>query len=323
MTETPVLLLVFNRPQHTKQVLEAIACASPKRLYVSCDGPRNESDASKINLVWALVDQLVQWPCTIVKREVAENAGCKQSVVNGITWFFEHEEEGIILEDDTVPHPSFFRFCSELLKVYRHTNEIMHISGSTTPVPASYVSSTYFFTRYPGIWGWATWRRAWSKYDIHMDDLKDLTNNLQLKSDLGKKTVERWKKKLDYVQETSLDTWDYQWLHTLFVHDGLAIRPSKNLVTNIGFGEDATHTHSSSSPWASMPVYEFEHIKHPACMQSIPELDEFLSINEFGLRNSSMHERIEKLKSILLRIPLVRYFHTHTKKLAYTHSKYT
>jgi hypothetical protein len=210
----PVLLLIFNRPEMTRRVFAEIAEARPVRLYVAADGPRagvsgelNRCEESRS------IATKVDWNCDVATRFEAANVGLAKHVSTSITWFFEHEEEGIVLEDDCVPDLSFFRFCSELLHHYRADPRVMHISGSNLQFGRRRGRGSYYFSRYPQIWGWASWRRAWSLYDFSLRPSWQIDN-----------------------------TWDTQWLLSIERARGVAIVPNVNLVTNIGFGRDATHT---------------------------------------------------------------------------------
>lgn len=242
--KTPVLFLVFNRPDTTKQVFEAIRKAKPPKLYVAADGPRknNENDIQNIKQVKAIVTN-VNWNCELKTLFRNENLGCKIAVSSAIDWFFENEEEGIILEDDCLPHPSFFRFCEELLGRYREDQRVSVISGDNFQFGRGSKEYSYYFSRYFHIWGWASWRRAWKNYDVNMKLWPEIKRDNWLYSYLWEKeSVEHWTKIFDDVYEGKIDTWDYEWVFTCWIQNSLCILPNVNLVSNIGFGEVATHT---------------------------------------------------------------------------------
>ncbi|WP_305908264.1 hypothetical protein Q9L42_011480 [Methylomarinum sp. Ch1-1] len=234
-----VLFLVFNRPEPTTQVFEAIRQAKPPRLYVAADGPRpdREGEAVRCEEVRRIATD-VDWPCEVVTLFREKNLGCKYAVSGAITWFFEQEEEGIILEDDCLPAQSFFGFCDELLKKYKYDKRIGHISGYNH-FPNRVFDCDYFYSLFPGIWGWATWADRWKDYNVILSINPNVIDALENRL-YDKKMYCYWYKIFNSIND--IDTWDYQWCFTLLTQGYLSIRPSKNLVTNIGFGNDATHT---------------------------------------------------------------------------------
>jgi len=255
MYQTPILFLVFNRTDTTEKVFAAIKKLQPAYLYVAADGPRinKEGEAEKCAAVRAIIDNGVDWPCTIKKLYRTDNLGCGVAVSEAISWFFEHEEQGIILEDDTLPNESFFSFCSEMLALYMHNEEVMHISGSNYADTSS-LNESHYFTRLPFIWGWATWKRAWKHYDFSLkyasaDSKLAILNNAFSNPEI----VAFWNQTLQHFALTPKSyTWDYQWFLSLWRLKGLVVQPSKNLVTNIGFGEGATHTSSTDHHLADL-----------------------------------------------------------------------
>src|SRR5262249_47548369 len=170
LTKVPVLFLVFNRPETTARVMEAIRAAGPERLYVAADGPRDSKTGEAEHC--AEVRQLamnVDWPCDVRTLFRDRNLGCRRAVSSAITWFFEQEPEGIILEDDCLPSFDFFPYCAELLERYRDDERVMAICGSAYADVSSDYPHSYYFSYYADMWGWATWRRAWLHYDNRMD----------------------------------------------------------------------------------------------------------------------------------------------------------
>lgn len=234
--EQPVLLITFNRPETTRQVFEAIRLAAPARLYIASDGPRagRPEEAERVEEVRALVHE-IDWPCTVQTRFLEENRGCRLAVSSAITWFFEQESEGIILEDDTVPNRSFFAFCERMLDRYRDDHRVYHVSGyqHLPDIPSGY---DYYFSAVPGIWGWASWADRWSTYQVDLPRLSAF--------DPPTLSHAAHRRYWDYTFRTvgAVDTWDYQWTYAIMRAGAVAIRPQVNLVTNIGFGADATHT---------------------------------------------------------------------------------
>lgn len=254
--KSAVLFLVFNRPDTTRKVFEAIQKAKPPRLYIAGDGPRAERVGER-----ELTDQVrkiatnINWPCEIKTLFRETNLGCKVAVSSAISWFFDAEPEGIILEDDCVPKEDFFLYCDELLERYRDDQRIGLISGtSLTDLRRNHLlwgDEDYVLTRYPSIWGWATWRRVWRDYDVTIEawprrilDISALTVNPKLRK-LNKQLF-------DKVWENSIDTWDYQVSFMLWITGRLSIAPRANLVGNIGFGPEATHTTEINCDMADM-----------------------------------------------------------------------
>ena len=232
--QTAVLFLVFNRPDTTAQVFEAIRKAKPPRLYVAADGPRANRDGelqkvAKVREIATAVD----WPCEVKTLFREENLGCKYAVSGGITWFFEHEEQGIILEDDCLPSQSFFWFCEALLRKHQNNQNIWIISGYNHF--SGRLEEDYYLCKQPGIWGWATWRDRWEKYspnpNFSASDTLDLPTT---------KMSSHWKNV--FRSSSNIDTWDYQLAHLIMHNFGFCLRSSLNLIENIGFGPNATHT---------------------------------------------------------------------------------
>jgi hypothetical protein len=251
---TPVLFLVFNRPYATRQVFEKIREARPAYLFLASDGarPHAEGEKEKCEEVRRII-QDIDWPCKVETLFRDKNIGCKVAVSSGIDWFFENVEEGIILEDDCVPSRSFFSFCQALLEYFRDDSRIMMVSGLNVLGEWKSNSQDYHFGL-GGTWGWASWRRAWDYFDVDMKlwsrpDAKTHLRHFLADEELYTNMVEV----IDRVYNNELDTWDYQWAFARFINSGLSVNPSRNLVRNVGFGADATHTHA---PRPQLPLYE-------------------------------------------------------------------
>jgi len=278
---TPILFIIFNRPDTTKIVFNEIRKIKPKVLYVSADGPRKSrmGEEEKCKLAREVIES-VNWECNVRKLYNEENLGCKNAVSNAITWFFENEEQGIILEDDVVPNKSFFNFTSTLLSHYKNNSKVMHISGNNFLGNKTKINSSYYFSIYPHIWGWATWRRAWKLFDR---DLKDFpaykSNNLIERTINNSKERKYWLEKFEKVFNNQIDTWDYQWLYAIWKNEGVCVTPKYNLAMNIGFREDATHTKIKNSYLAEVPTIELTEISHPAKITVAKELDK-ITFNE-------------------------------------------
>ena len=241
--KTAVLFLIFNRPDTTKQVFEAIRKARPPRLYVAADGPRVEKPGEDIKVEQARrIATQVDWDCNVKTLFRDKNMGCKNAVSGAIDWFIENEEEGIILEDDCLPSQSFFWFCEELLERYKDDERIMIVSGYNRQETWKQGKYDYFFSYFGGIWGWGSWRRAWNLYDGEMKNLDCFIENNYFEFLLGKKLGNIRKMQMINVIQNNVDTWAFPWGFTRHLNSGLACVPSNNLVENIGFGPGATHT---------------------------------------------------------------------------------
>jgi len=255
---TPVLFLVFNRPSQTKIVFNAIRNAKPPRLYIACDGPRPnlKKDSELIDQVKQIVSA-VDWQCEIKTLFRDVNLGCKLAVSEAISWFFSHEDSGIILEDDCLPSQSFFWFCQTFLELYKYDKSVMAITGLN--IAGSSVSKyDTFFSNFPLMWGWATWADSWHKYDLTMAEWPRFCADSEiLRLDIG--NLPFMLEISDAMQKTYhglIDTWDYQWILCCWLNKGLTVVPSLNLIKNIGFDEFATHTYSQPSYLKKLKSHE-------------------------------------------------------------------
>lgn len=254
---TPVALLVFNRPKETSCVFAAIREARPRQLLVVADGPRSNrpGDLDLCAEVRCIVEQ-VDWPCQVLNNYSDSNLGCGLRVSSGLDWVFNQVKEAIILEDDCLPDPTFFRFCQELLNHYRDEDRIMSICGSNLVGSWKADLQSFHFSRCFGVWGWATWRRAWNCYDVNMSLWKKPESRLRIYEILGGGAPYRMRA-LDFDRAAAgrVDTWDYQWTFAQLVRSGLSVVPAINLVSNIGFNSEATHTVQANNSFSSLPTF--------------------------------------------------------------------
>jgi hypothetical protein len=255
-----VLFLVFNRPEPTARVFAAIRAARPPRLYVAADGARvgRAGEAERCEATRRIATA-VDWPCEVCHLFREENLGCKQAVSQAIDWFFSHEEEGIVLEDDCLPHATFFEFCEHMLERYRDDDRIALVSGDNFQFGRTYGKSSYYFSRYAHIWGWASWRRFWQHYDRNLSvwpEYRD-TGGLLRVSGLSATEARHWVGNLDAVAAGRIDTWDFQLQFAMWYRSMVSILPQCNLIQNIGFGEGATHT-TAGSKFANLSVQALE-----------------------------------------------------------------
>lgn len=267
----PVVLMIFNRPEATARVFAEIARARPTRLLVIADGPRADrpDDAERCAAARAVVEN-VDWDCDVLRNYSPVNLGVGRRPATGLRWAFEHVEEAIIFEDDCVPHPTFFRFCEELLRHYRDDERVMHISGDNWNFNAAPVPFSYFFSCYCYSCGWATWRRAFRHYDPDLRLWPTLRETPWLLDILGDpQAAEFWARKFDrsYADGIERHGWDWPWLFACWVQRGLSIIPRTNLISNIGFGPDATHTRNLDDERAFVPTVAMEFpLQHPPYM---------------------------------------------------------
>jgi hypothetical protein len=245
MLKTPIVLFVFNRPSFAQLLFSTISIIKPKILYIFADGPRlnNKEDLILCEETRKVFDY-INWPCRVEKFYSKSNIGCRESIPRGLNHVFSSEEECIILEDDCIPEISFFQFCENLLEKYRYETKIMTIGGHRSDGPNEFDSFSYFFSKYPSIWGWATWKNRWQKYDLMMSEWLQLRNTSWLSNILSSsEEVSYWHIFFDKMLR-GLDTWDYALFFSCWLNQGLSIRPKVNMISNIGFRVDATHTKS-------------------------------------------------------------------------------
>jgi hypothetical protein len=264
--ETPIVLIIFKRPDTTSKVFEVIRQAKPEKLLVIADGARTDrlGEAEKCAAARAIIDR-VDWDCEVLKNYSDINLGCARRVSSGLNWVFDQVEEAIILEDDCVPDPTFFPFCEELLDRYRYDTRIMAISGQNVQFGRKRTDYSYYFSRYNHCWGWATWRRAWQHFDFDMKlwsevQSKGLLNDLLETPD----AVERWTQIFQDTYDGQNDSWAYRWTFACWVQSSLSILSNVNLVSNIGFGSESTHTTEKASKLDSIPAKRLDFpLKHP------------------------------------------------------------
>ena len=264
---TPVAFLIFNRPDLTQIVLEAISKAKPERLFVIADGPRFSAETEKCAQARAIIDR-VDWECDVFTNYSEKNLGCGRRVASGIEWVFSKVEEAIFLEDDTLPDASFFPYCEILLEHYRHDERIMTINGNNFQSGRSKTEYSYHFSKYCSCWGWASWRRAWKHYDYEMKTWPSFKHAGMMKMICSDPHEQQfWTKLFDsmYENPVGIDTWDHQWKYACWSQNGLAIEPSVNLVANIGLGRsDASHTSGHYSLLNELSKsQELWEIRHP------------------------------------------------------------
>jgi hypothetical protein len=301
---TPVVFIIFNRPQTTQKVFEVIRQVQPPKLFVIADGPRSQQpeDLQKCAATREIIDQ-IDWDCEVFKNYSEINLGCRQRVSSGLNWVFQQVEAAIILEDDCLPHPSFFQFCEELLEKYRHTENIFVISGNNFQLGQKRTSNSYYFSRYNHLWGWATWRRAWQYYDNRMEQwLPAKQNNLLSQFFSTPEAIQYWSSRFQ-ANYNGFNSWGYAWTFACWYHQSLTILPAVNLVSNIGFGIEATHTQTIDFV-ANLPTAAMQFpLKHPQEINRHIEADDFTEKTLFSgreLQSQSPTKSRNKTHHILL-----------------------
>jgi hypothetical protein len=278
--QTPVAFFIFRRPETTARVFAEIAKAQPPVLLVVADGPRTgrPGEAEQCTAARAIAAQ-VDWPCRVLTNYAPTNLGCRQRLSSGLDWVFAQVDEAIILEDDCLPHPTFFRFCEELLRKYRDEPRVMHISGDNFLSGQVVVQDSYYYSSYCHVWGWASWRRAWRYYDVEMQ----LWRQPGIRQACLRQFRQRnergfWQRTLDAVSAGQVDTWDYQWSMACLMRGGLAVMPAVNLISNLGFGAAATNTVGNNPSVANLPLAEMQFpLRHPLALEPNRVADAYVS----------------------------------------------
>jgi hypothetical protein len=248
MEKLPILLITYKRLDTTKKVFASIKEYKPERLYLFSDGAKSISkDQEKVALVRDFLKSNIDWDCEVQEFFSKTNLGCKYGPQQAISWLFNHEEKGIILEDDTVPAKSFYPYCEELLIKYQNDLRVWNIGGTKMDIIPNLDKNSYRFSKFPHTWGWATWADRWNKHIELLPTLIEDGNYSNLNHLFPNSIiVANWKQKASISFLDKLDAWDYLWSYRILISGGLSTTPNKNLISNIGFGEDATHTNSKN-----------------------------------------------------------------------------
>lgn len=296
MLNTPVLLLIFNRADRTKAVFEQIRKQQPKRLYIVSDGARTDkAGEDKQVQECRTIEQQVDWECEVKTLFRDKNLGSGIGVYEGINWFFEQEEQGIILEDDCLPNHSFFSFCEEMLNRYRENEKIMLVSGSNYLMGLMDIKDSYYFSQVPATWGWATWRRAWKHMNYEMTGFEEKVKKFPA-------VAEMWQYHWQAIKNGGgvRDAWDFQWYFSIYEQEGICIHPNINLVLNTGFDTpDATHTFRAPWWYKFVETKELKTIHHPSSVIINIKADEFVK-QRFLNEMLTLSQRIRlKLKHLI------------------------
>lgn len=264
----PVVFIIFNRPDTTIRVFNEIRRYRPERLLVIADGPRNgrAGESDRCIATRQIIDS-VDWPCQVQRCWSDVNLGCRKRVSSGLTWAFSQTDAAIVLEDDCLPEPSFFPYCEELLARYAKDERVASICGGHFLDRRNPTNTSYRFSRFSHIWGWASWSRAWRNYDVDMQAWAGLRQTGWLRGECSSDIeVDFWQTVFDRVAAGRIDTWDYQWIFSCWTQRRVSVVPAVNLISNIGFGANATHT-TNISRWANLPTSPIEaELRHPTTL---------------------------------------------------------
>ena len=254
--DIPILFVIFRRKDVTMRTFAAIKAAQPAKLYIACDGAREAVNGEQelVEATRQAVENAIDWPCEVHRRYQDHNQGCAKAVSSAISWIFETEEMGIILEDDCVAKPSFFKFVREMLHRYKDDQRIGMVAGTNLVSSKVTMPDSYCFSKYKACWGWATWKRAWSNFQLDMP-WRDSGYYQSVIANNGFRAKDKnyWKYRLNLIDANYVSSWDWPWYFCLAAQNQLCIFPSKDLIVNIGFDAEATHT-----SFFNLPKYKDE-----------------------------------------------------------------
>ncbi|WP_285010271.1 nucleotide-diphospho-sugar transferase [Pedobacter faecalis] len=284
--KSPILFLVFNRPEVTKLVFDEIRKAQPSRLYIAADGPRgnrpDETDLCK--KVLEIVDQIT-WPCTVQRLVRMENLGCRDAVSGAIDWFFSNEPEGIILEDDCLPEPDFFRYCDYMLEHFRDDTRFRHVAGCNLQLGKIWNTASVYYSNQTNVWGWASWARVWKDYDKYLSRYEASEVEDQFAKIFSDHfAVEFWVQIFKDLKSGKIDTWDYQLTIINFFNNGLSVIPNVSLIKNIGFGKGATHTLDEANAYSQIETGTLGQITLPKYVLPQKDADFAVTFRELNLK---------------------------------------
>lgn len=301
---TPVAFFIFNRPKETFRVFSTIREVKPQKLLIIADGARSADEEEKCENARSIIEK-IDWDCEIFTNLSNTNLGCKVRVSSGLDWVFSIVESAIILEDDCLPQASFYRFCSELLIKYSDDERVMAISGNNFQFGKKRTKNSYYFSVFPHCWGWATWRRAWQHYDIDMKLWPMIRDNNWLMDILhSKEDVKFWKNIFQNTFDNLIDTWAHRWTFNCWIQSGLTILPNVNLVSNIGFDCEATHTKKSDDQLSKMNTEELTFpLSHPQFIIRDFKSDKFTQNKIFCPKISNLIKL--KTKNLIKRLKLI------------------
>lgn len=301
MFDIPVLLVVYNRADTAEKVLDAIAEVKPERFFIASNAPNPDKpgDAEKVAAVRSMVKEKITWPCKTEWLLRTDHLSAGRSLSSSMIWFFKAVEEGIVFEDDTLPAKSFFTYCKELLAYYRNDESVKMIGGNNFQNGKMRGDGSYYFSNFIHSWGYASWWRAWKDFDLEMENINDRVFSQLLDKRFTKKDEKKYWWNVYYnLRAGNYNTWDFQFLFTMWLQNGKCIVPNQNLVSNIGFGNNATHTVNADDPLSNLPLGEMKMIYHPSVKDIDTEADRYflkkhlLSDNKWRRRINRVLEKI-------------------------------
>lgn len=296
----PILVLAFNRPDHVEQSMKAVQKYQPDRLYLECDGPRNnkEGEREAVEATRKKMLEMVTWPCVVKTLFREDNLGCAKAVYGAISWFFENEEWGVIIEDDVIVGQDFFKLCEDLLLRYKDVEKIMEISAQNHYAQPNQ-SNTYVYTNDFHCWGWATWARAWKYMDMQMKKMSDFSLLRFIKIfDVFRGMMMFYSLNKMYKNIEKSTSWATRWYFSIIAKDGLCIQPGVNLAINIGMDGGTHYELGDVNPYAYLKI---EKMDWPLIYNDNAEL------NPFRLRLAN--KDFKRIRLIGLKKKLRRFFH--------------
>lgn len=304
----PILILLFNRPKFTRRLISKLKEIKPTTIYINIDGPRKNNSKDKIfqSEITEIIKQ-INWTLDIKINFSKVNKGCRKSVREAIDWVLSIENHVIILEDDCIPSNIFFKFCDKMLDKYKNNNRVKAITGNNFQ-KKKIGESDYYFSKYAHCWGWATWRRSWKNYDDKMYFWNDFKSSKEWNLLHNNKLEEKyWRKKFDLTYNRKIDSWAYVWLASIWFNNGLTITPNQNLVKNIGFDINSTHTFGLDTKKYSMDAQEgyIDFNNHPKNITANTDADLFTFNNHYNGKYNFFPWRIIYLLKILIKNPKI------------------
>jgi|SaaInlStandDraft_4_1057021.scaffolds.fasta_scaffold03555_3 hypothetical protein len=285
---TPILFLIYRNPDLTKKTFKKIKELRPPILYIAADGPTDNEKIKSECIKTREITEDIDWDCKVYRRYLDKNKGCKIAVSSAISWFFQKEECGIILEYDCLPNRSFFTFCENMLEKYSDNSKVMHIGGSNGQDGIIRGDGSYYFSAITGIWGWATWRRAWSYYDNNAEGFERFALEKNINRIFTKRyTRKYWLKRFnDVYLGVNNSSWGIPWAFSVMNEDGYCITPNVNLISNIGFGDMATHAFDINSPFYKVALEDIINIKHPSVFSIDNDADNYATKKSYKIEDS-------------------------------------
>lgn len=299
--KSPVLFLIFKRPDTTEIVFDRIREVQPPKLYIAADGPRENrpDEIEKCNITRKITEK-IDWPCEVHRLYQEKNLGCGLGVSTAISWFFEHEEEGIIIEDDIIAHPDFFSYCDEMLEKYRDDNRIQLVTGRNSFFKSfKHDSCSYYLSNYFMIWGWASWRRVWKTYQFDVSSISEERFLSAVRAKIDPRAHDYVLRIFRTMKDHKCDTWDYQFYINQILFNRYSIIPFVNMVENIGMNSsDATHTKGKDVLRSKHKAHSSLPIVHPQTLQFDERADYCFARNE-GIIPGLFKKVTRKVRAIL------------------------